>query len=95
MKKFLTAILLSLLTLSIFSACTVTTSSGNKPSNKPTPLPKTMHTITLITENSSNDTVYVEDGEALILSYTPYKDNYIFKGWYTDSECCVLYDFLL
>ncbi|MBE5757166.1 MAG: hypothetical protein E7342_05120 [Clostridiales bacterium] len=49
--------------------------------------------IVLDCGNGDKKTVKVDKGDALSLNFTPHKQNYMFKGWYVDSNCTQLYDF--
>lgn len=88
MRKTLTAIFSIILVSFTLVSCSTSNMSGNKIDN----LFKKNHTITLFV-NGLNKNITVDDGDALIINLTPKKDNYIFKGWYTDSPCTVPYDF--
>lgn len=89
MKKTLFATFLIALFLFTLAGC----STINEVMTKQDSLLKKNHVITLVIDNSFNDKITVDDGEALVVDFTPRKDNYIFKGWYTDSACTVPYDF--
>ena len=54
---------------------------------------KINHTITLVDNFGYLKKIYVDDGECLVIKDTPDMENYIFKGWYTDKLCTMLYDF--
>ena len=43
--------------------------------------------------NAKIKNVTVDDGDTLVINSNPEKTNYMFKGWYTDSDCTVPYDF--
>lgn len=89
MKKTLLTIFLSVLMLFTLVSCNESNESG---SNKDKLLKKN-HTVTLIVNDLSNERVTVDDGEVLIINFTPQKEDYLFNGWYTDSACTVPYDF--
>lgn len=89
MKKIFLSIFFCILLMFGFSSCDGSDKLGNNSNN----LLKKNHTVTLVVGNLSNKEITIDDGEVLIINYTPQKDNYIFKGWYTDSACMVPYDF--
>lgn len=91
MKKFL-AIFFCVLSLFSLTSCGVI-GGGDTTDNNLGSLFKEKHTVTLVIEGASNKTVSVTDGEVLTINFTPDKNNYIFKGWYTNSSCTVEYDF--
>ena len=88
MRKILLSVFWVILTLTLVSCFTSTI-----PENEQDDLLKKNHTITLVADNISEHKVTVDDGEALVINFIPQKDNYFFKGWYTDSACTVPYDF--
>ena len=87
MKKIV--IIFMVLILLTCSGCFQSDGLGNNRDD----LFKKNHTVSLCVESLSKKEITVDDGEALIVDYTPYKNDYIFKGWYTDSSCTVPYDF--
>lgn len=88
MKKTLLVTFFCFLILFASASCNENINSGNDSDN----LFKKNHTITLVVGDLTN-TITVDDGEALNITFTPQEDGYIFKGWYTDSPCTVPYDF--
>lgn len=89
MKKTVLSIFFIILILFAFVGCGASNESGNKNDN----LFKKNHVVTLVSDNLSDNKITVDDGETLVINFNPQKDNYIFKGWYTDSACTVPYDF--
>ena len=89
MKKTLATIFFVILILFTHVSCNTSNMSENKQDN----LFKKNHTVTLIVDNLSNNKITVDDGDVLVIDSNPQKENYMFKGWYTDSDCTVPYDF--
>ena len=89
MKKTLATIFFVILILFTLVSCNTSNMSENKQDN----LFTKNHTVTLIVDNLSNNKITVDDGDALVINSNPQKENYMFKGWYTDSDCTVPYDF--
>lgn len=98
MKKTLFAIFFCVLLLFVFSSCNESEKPSSNSSNdnmgsSSNDLFKKNHTVTLVIDAFSNKKITIDDGKALTINFTPTKDSYIFKGWYTDSACTVPYDF--
>ncbi len=89
MKKKLLIMFVCALILLTFSGCN---NSGNIQGNSDDLLKKN-HTVVLVVDSISNKELTIDDGETLIINFTPQKSNYTFNGWYTDSNCTVAYDF--
>lgn len=89
MKKFSVITILCIFTIFTFTCCNINKKTENNLSN----LLKEKHTITLVTDDLSNKEITTTNGDVLIIDFTPKKINYLFKGWYTDSNCTVPYDF--
>ena len=95
--KRITAVILCILLLLFLPACKISpdtsknTNTNDNYSNNNHKI-KT-HQVTYIVDNNEHYKIAVQDGEALESGYNPYKENYIFKGWYTDSLFTVPYDF--
>ena len=88
MKKTLLVTFFCVLILFALASCNENNSENNSDN-----LFKKNHTITLVADGLTNEKITVDDGEVLNIAVTPQKDDYIFKGWYTDSACTVPYDF--
>lgn len=90
MKKWLFTLFFCILTLSLFTSCT---ENGKLKSNSDNFFKKN-HIVTLVINDSYYNTIpiSVDDGDAVIIDFTPRKNNYFFKGWYTDSACELPYD---
>ena len=88
MKKALLVTFFCVLILFALASCNENNSENNSDN-----LFKKNHTITLVADGLTNEKITVDDGEVLNIAVTPQKDDYIFKGWYTDSACTVPYDF--
>ena len=88
MKKALLVTFFCVLILFALVSCNENNSENNSDN-----LFKKNHTITLVADGLANEKITVDDGEVLNIAVTPQKDDYIFKGWYTDSACTVPYDF--
>lgn len=91
MKKRLLVILFCILILFVCTGCDLVDADGD--SSEVDNLLKKNYNVTLIVDGSESKTITIDDGKALTINYTPRKDDYMFKGWYTDSACMVPYDF--
>ena len=88
MKKLL-LILFSVFLMSTLTSCYLGSQLGDQNDN----LFKKNHKITLVIEGKAKEMATVDDGEVLNINFTPKRQDYMFKGWYTDSSCTVPYDF--
>lgn len=96
MKKTLLVITAFALSLCLLTSCYAPSQPsrpGNTAGNKPDNIFVKNHTVSLVVNNTISKALYVDDGDALTLNYEPTKDNHTFKGWYTDTNCTVPYDF--
>lgn len=90
MKKRLLIILFCILILLVCTGCDLADADGDSEVDN---ILKKNYTVTLLVDGSENKTITIDDGKALTINYTPRKDDYMFKGWYTNSACTVPYDF--
>lgn len=85
MKKSILSLLLSILTVFMIASCNYENTAHD--------IFKKNHVVTLIVDGVEYNKVIVDEGDVLIIRNEPNKNNYIFKGWYTDYHCSFLYDF--
>lgn len=58
--------------------------------------PKDSWAVTFVYNNQGNTkTVYVKDGETVSMPLDPYRENYVFLGWFSNTPSTTRYDFSL
>lgn len=84
-KSFLSHLILCISTVFMIASC-------NYENNAHDVLKKN-HVVTLFVDGIEYNKIIVDEGDVLIIRNEPQKTNNIFKGWYTDYRCSLLYDF--
>jgi len=96
MRKFLPRMLAValLLCVLILSGCDVTSFDPNTGSPTIPFFDDQKFQVTFVYDNDTPDkTVLIEKGKTVATPADPEKENYLFRGWYTDSACTHRYDF--
>ena len=89
-KTVIFLILIICISLSLFVSCDNDNSDGSSDR------PKDSWEVTFVyNSQGSTKTVYVKDGETVSMPLDPYKENYVFIGWFSNYPATKRYDFSL